>query len=207
MISIILALAGDHIFYTGNGRVARIISAAAARHLTPLTLELGGKSPVIIDSETDIDLAAKRTVWKVSKCRAGVKAFLALSSPSFAHVLPRIQICVSPDYVLCPTSVLSTFIMSLTKYACQFWPEGSLKSSSFGRIVSNMHSNRLSSLLERTNSEIVYGGERDLEGKIDPQGRPRGMGMTFFILDKEYWDDDVLMGEYVEFLELKYELL
>jgi|GEM_PF-5218671 len=136
-----------------------------------------------------------------------MKAFSALSSPSSAYVFSRIQICVSPDYVLCPTSVLSTFVTSLTKYAGQFWPEGSLKSSSFGRIVSNVHFNRLSSILEHTNSKIVYGGERDLEGRIDPQGRPRGMEMTFFILDKEYWDDDVLMGEYVEFLGLKFESL
>lgn len=67
MISIISALTGDHIFYTGNGHVARIISAAAARHLTPLTLELGGKSPVVIDSETDIDLAAKRVLYGKSQ--------------------------------------------------------------------------------------------------------------------------------------------
>lgn len=67
MVSIISTLTGDHIFYTGNGRVARIISAAAARYLTPLTLELGGKSPVIIDSETDIDLAAKRILYGKSQ--------------------------------------------------------------------------------------------------------------------------------------------
>jgi len=107
------------------------------------------------------------------------------------------QLCVSPDYVLCPTSVLSTFVNSLTKYATQFWPQGSLRSSSFGRIVSNAHFNRLSSMLECTNSKVVYGGEKDLEGRIDPQGRPRGMEMTFFVLDKEYWDSDALLAEYV----------
>ncbi|KAG2028262.1 Aldehyde/histidinol dehydrogenase [Suillus americanus] len=62
----LLELQWDHIFYTGNGRVARIIATAAAKHLTPLTLELGGKSPVIIDSAYDIDLAAKRILW--GKC-------------------------------------------------------------------------------------------------------------------------------------------
>ena len=136
-----------------------------------------------------------------------MKRFFTPSSPSFPYVYTLIQICVSPDYVLCPTSVLSTFITSLIKYAGQFWPEGSLKSSSFGRIVSNIHFNRLSSILKRTNSDIVYGGERDFEGRIDPQGRPRGIEMSFFILDKEYWNDDVLMGEYVEFLRLKHESL
>jgi aldehyde dehydrogenase (NAD+) len=62
----LLELQWDHIFYTGNGRVARIVASAAAKHLTPLALELGGKSPVIIDSAYDIDLAAKRILW--GKC-------------------------------------------------------------------------------------------------------------------------------------------
>jgi aldehyde dehydrogenase (NAD+) len=62
----LLELQWDHIFYTGNGKVARIIASAAAKHLTPMTLELGGKSPVIIDSACDIDLAAKRILW--GKC-------------------------------------------------------------------------------------------------------------------------------------------
>jgi len=62
-LSVSDCILGDHICYTGNGRVARIIAAAAAKHLTPLTLELGGKSPVIIDPATNIDLAAKRIMW------------------------------------------------------------------------------------------------------------------------------------------------
>jgi len=60
---------GRLVFYTGNGRIARIISAAAAKHLTPLTLELGGKSPVIVDGTFDIALAAKRILWgKTQNC-------------------------------------------------------------------------------------------------------------------------------------------
>lgn len=193
-------LTGDHIFYTGNGNIARIISTAAARHLTPLTLELGGKSPVIIDPETDPDLAAKRILYGKSQNAGQVWKLFSPKYPSLTSLFLRIQLCVSPDYVLCPTSVLSTFINSLTKYAAQFWPEGSLKSSSFGRIVSNTHFNRLSSLLEHTNSKVVYGGGNDFEGTIDPQGRPRGMEMTFLTLDKEYWEDDALLAEYVDFI-------
>jgi len=55
-------------------------------------------------------------------------------------------------------------------------------------------------MLERTNSKVVYGGGKDLEGRIDSQGRPRGMEMTFFTLDKEYWDGDALLAEYVYFI-------
>jgi aldehyde dehydrogenase (NAD+) len=62
----LLELQWDHIFYTGNGKVARIVAAAAAKHLTPLTLELGGKSPVIVDSAYDMEIAAKRILW--GKC-------------------------------------------------------------------------------------------------------------------------------------------
>ena len=62
----LLELQWDHIFYTGNSRVARIIASAAAKHLTPVSLELGGKSPVLVDSAYDMDLAAKRILW--GKC-------------------------------------------------------------------------------------------------------------------------------------------
>lgn len=175
-ITRLLELQWDHIFYTGNGRVARVIATAAARHLTPLTLELGGKSPAIIDPEADIDLAAKRILYGKTQ-NAG-------------------QLCVSPDYILCPKSVVPTLIASLKKHAASFWPEGSsLKSSSFGRIVSNAHFNRLSSILERTRGKVVYGGGKDLDGSIDLAGRPRGLEMTILVLEKEYWDDDALLGE------------
>ncbi|KAF9473832.1 aldehyde dehydrogenase [Pholiota conissans] len=89
-ITKMLELKWDHIFYSGNGRVARIIATAAAKHLTPLTLELGGKSPVIIDATADIQLAAKRTLaGKTTDCG---------------------QICVTPDFVLVERSVASKFV-------------------------------------------------------------------------------------------------
>ena len=75
-------LTGDHIFYTGNGNIARIISTAAARHLTPLTLELGGKSPVIIDPETDPDLAAKRILYGKSQNAGQVWKLFSPEYPS-----------------------------------------------------------------------------------------------------------------------------
>ncbi|KXN90231.1 Aldehyde dehydrogenase, dimeric NADP-preferring [Leucoagaricus sp. SymC.cos] len=176
-ITRLLELQWDHIFYTGNGRVARVISAAAARHLTPLTLELGGKNPVIIDPAADVDLAAKRIIYGKSQ-NAG-------------------QICVSPDYVLCPKSVLDQFVKLLNDHAKSFWPESTLKSSSFGRIVSNAHFSRLTSILQSTRAKVISGGGRDFEGKIDPAGRPRGLELTIFLLEREHWDDDALMSEWV----------
>ncbi|KAG2102620.1 aldehyde dehydrogenase [Suillus cothurnatus] len=128
----LLELQWDHIFYTGNGRVARIIASAAAKHLTPLTLELGGKSPVIIDSAYDIDLAAKRILW--GKCNnAG-------------------QICVAPDYVLVQRDKQDELVEAFRKHYNAFFPQG---------IISDLHHKRITSLLSRTKGEVVLQGRVD----------------------------------------------
>lgn len=137
----LLELQWDHIFYTGNGRVARIIASAAAKHLTPLTLELGGKSPVIIDSAYDIDIAAKRILW--GKCNnAG-------------------QICVAPDFVLVQRDKQDELVKAFQKHYNSFFPEGALDSPLFGSIVSDLHYKRLTSLLSRTKGEVVLQGRAD----------------------------------------------
>lgn len=100
---------------------------------------------------------------------------------------------------MCPKSVLDAFVASLIEHAKTFWPDGSLKSSSMSRIISNSHFSRLSSILERTKASVVYGGGKDLEGTIDPAGRKRGLETTIFVLDKEHSTDDALMNEYVSF--------
>ncbi|KAG2105497.1 aldehyde dehydrogenase [Suillus discolor] len=141
----LLELQWDHIFYTGNGKVARIVASAAAKHLTPMTLELGGKSPVIIDSAYDIDLAAKRILW--GKCHnAG-------------------QICVAPDYVLVQRDKQDELVKAFQKHYNAFFPKGALDSPSFGSIVSDSHYKRLTSLLSRTTGEIVLKGRSDAARK------------------------------------------
>ncbi|KAJ7681882.1 aldehyde dehydrogenase [Mycena polygramma] len=143
----LLELQWDHIFYTGNSRIARIICAAAAKHLTPLTLELGGKSPVIIDPSFDINLAAKRILWgKAQNCG---------------------QFCVSPDYVLIPRAQQDKFISELKQWYAEFFPEGSLNSSSISRIVSPEHHARLTDLLKRSKGEVVLGGKTEGTAKIE----------------------------------------
>jgi aldehyde dehydrogenase (NAD+) len=147
----LLNLQWDHIFYTGSTRVARIVSIAAAKHLTPVTLELGGKCPVIIDPAArpdDIKLAAKRTLWgKVNN--AG-------------------QICLAPDYVLVHRDQQDEFIKALKEYHDIFFPEGALQSSSYGRIVTLNHRSRLVSLLERSQGTISFGGKVDGEKGFEP---------------------------------------
>ncbi|KAG2137857.1 aldehyde dehydrogenase [Suillus bovinus] len=141
----LLELQWDHIFYTGSGRIARVIATAAAKHLTPLVLELGGKSPVIIDSAYDIDLAAKRILW--GKCNnAG-------------------QICVAPDYVLVQRDKQDELIKAFQKHYDSFFPEGALDSPLFGSIVSDLHHKRLTSLLSRTKGQVVLRGRSDAARK------------------------------------------
>ncbi|PPQ71655.1 hypothetical protein CVT26_010574 [Gymnopilus dilepis] len=151
----ILEFKWDHIFYTGNSRVGRIIASAAAKHLTPTTLELGSKSPVIVDSTADIQLSARRILWgKVTN--AG-------------------QICVAPDYILAERSILPALLDALKEEYRSFYPEGPFKSSSYGRIVSDAHVERLKGVLGRTNGQIVLGGKWS-----EDQGK-RGLEPTFVV--------------------------
>lgn len=137
----LLELRWAHIFYTGNSRVARIIATAAAKHLTPCTLELGGKSPVIVDPEYDIDIAAKKILVGRS-FNAG-------------------QICVSPDYVLVPREKQAELAAALQRVYSQIYPNGSLGSPDISRIVNSTHHKRIKSLLDGTQGKIVFGGGVD----------------------------------------------
>ncbi|KAF9459502.1 aldehyde dehydrogenase [Collybia nuda] len=135
----LLELQWDHIFYTGNGKIARVISAAAAKHLTPVTLELGGKSPVIIDGTFDMRLAAKRILWAKAN-NSG-------------------QMCVIPDYILVLREKQDELIEAFKEHYATFWPDGPLNSKSYSRIVNELHFKRVSDLLARTKGEIVLGGK------------------------------------------------
>ncbi|KAF8166014.1 aldehyde dehydrogenase [Crassisporium funariophilum] len=144
-ITKLLELKWDHIFYTGNGRVARIISSAAAKHLTPLTLELGGKSPVIVDATADVSIAAKRILWGKTN-NAG-------------------QICVAPDYILAHSSIIPALENALKEHYKAFYPDGALASESYSRVVSDQHFARLKGVLGRTDGKIVMGGQWEEGGK------------------------------------------
>ncbi|KAH9933554.1 aldehyde dehydrogenase [Epithele typhae] len=139
----ILELPWDHILYTGNGRVGRIVATAAARHLTPTTLELGGKNPVVIDPRVDLDLAARRILWG-RFTNAG-------------------QICLSPDYVLVPADFQDKFVAALESMYKTFYPDGPEKSDSFSRVVTKAHTQRIKRLVDETTGTIVCGGQSDVE--------------------------------------------
>lgn len=135
----LLAETFDHIFYTGNGAVARIVMAAAAKNLTPVTLELGGKSPCIVDKRVDLRTAARRIVWG--------KFFNAG------------QTCVAPDYVLAHEGIHDALLSELAKTIREFYGDDPKSSPDFARIINERHVQRLAKLL--TDGTIVVGGQVD----------------------------------------------
>ncbi len=136
----LLAQRFDYIFYTGNGNVAKIVMEAAAKHLTPMTLELGGKSPCLVDQQTDLDAAARRIVWG-KFYNAG-------------------QTCVAPDYVLVHQAVEEPLLARLKETIESFFGSDPRQSADYGRIVNARHHRRLMSLLPGS-GEVVAGGVAD----------------------------------------------
>ncbi|KPU27667.1 aldehyde dehydrogenase [Caloranaerobacter sp. TR13] len=131
----------DYIFFTGSVNVGKIVMEAASKHLTPVTLELGGKSPCIVDEDTDVDLAAKRIVW--------------------GKFLNAGQTCVAPDYLYLHKNIKNRFIKSAVNFIKEFFGENPLKSVDYTRIINITHFNRLKKFLKDGN--ILYGGDFDEE--------------------------------------------
>lgn len=133
----LLAEPFDYIFFTGSSHVGKIVMQAASSHLTPVTLELGGKSPAIVDQDAHISLAAKRIVWG-KFTNAG-------------------QTCVAPDYVYVHEKVKQAFIKEVKKYIKLFYGKRPLKNKDYVRIIHEKHFNRLDGFL--SNGTIIHGGK------------------------------------------------
>ncbi len=137
----------DHIFFTGSTTVGRIIMQKAATHLTPITLELGGKSPVIVDHTADIKLAAKRIVW--------------------GKLLNAGQTCIAPDYVYAHLSIKDELIKAMISTIHAFYLENPIEHIDYQRVVNEKHFNRIIELIKKEN--VVYGGNYDINTlKIEP---------------------------------------
>lgn len=137
----------EYIFFTGSPNVGKKIMKSASKNLTPVTLELGGKSPCIIFKDCDLDLAAKRTV--------------------FGKFVNAGQTCVAPDYCLVQEDIKEDFIEHVKKYIKIFYGENPLENDSFGKIINETHFERLKNHLNKSN--IIYGGNFDFEKqKIQP---------------------------------------
>ncbi|XP_077152359.1 aldehyde dehydrogenase family 3 member A2 isoform X2 [Ranitomeya variabilis] len=135
----LLAERFDHIFYTGNTNVGKIIMTAASKFLTPVTLELGGKSPCYIDKDCDIDIASRRITWgKFVNCG---------------------QTCIAPDYILCDKSIQSKLIEKIKETIKEFYGDNPKESVDYERIINKRHFKRIVGLLE--GEKIAIGGEQD----------------------------------------------
>ncbi|CAD6193957.1 unnamed protein product [Caenorhabditis auriculariae] len=153
----------DHIMYTGNPTVGKIIMTAAAKNLTPVTLELGGKNPVLVESDADLEDAANKIAFsKMYNCG---------------------QICLSSDYVLTTAETKPKLVEALAKVYKEASPLKDNKG--FARIIHERHFDRLSTLLSKTNGELLFEAEerQNREEKFLP---PRVYGIK---------EDDALMSE------------
>ncbi|MFI2760393.1 aldehyde dehydrogenase family protein [Streptomyces echinatus] len=135
----LLAERFDHIFYTGNGTVGRVVMRAAAEHLTPVTLELGGKSPVFVDRGTDLDVVADR-----------------LARGKFLNAG---QTCVAPDYVLTDPGTAPALEAALVRAVEGLFGADPARSPEYGRIINERHFDRLSALLG--SGRVAVGGAAD----------------------------------------------
>jgi aldehyde dehydrogenase (NAD+) len=127
----------DHIFFTGSTTVGRLVMQAAAQSLTPVTLELGGKSPCIVDRSVPIELAAKRIAW--------------------GKFINAGQTCVAPDYLLVDRAIKDQLVAALLQAIRELYGEDPAKSPDYGRVINGFHLDRLTTLL--VDQKILVGGQ------------------------------------------------
>jgi aldehyde dehydrogenase (NAD+) len=148
----LLAQPFNHIFFTGAPSIGKVVMEAAAKHLTSVTLELGGKSPVIVDETAQVDAAAHRVAW--------------------AKYTNNGQICLAPDYVFVHESRKQEFLQKVAKNIEKFYGIDARRSDSYARIVNDRHYSRLNGYLEdakQKGATVAYGGRTDgSEDYIEP---------------------------------------
>jgi aldehyde dehydrogenase (NAD+) len=137
----------DYIFFTGSKNVGKLVYETAAKNLTPVTLELGGKSPCIVDETASINLAAKRIVWgKFLNCG---------------------QTCVAPDYILCHESIKDKLIAALKYQTQKQFGDNPINNDSYGKMINKKHFDRVCNLID--SNKVVLGGKTNEDKlKIEP---------------------------------------
>ncbi len=140
----LLKLPFNHIFFTGAPSIGKIVMKAAAENLTSVTLELGGKSPTIVDETANVDLAAKRIAW--------------------GKYVNNGQVCIAPDYLFVHESKKEAFVSAFKKYMKEFYTEDSSQESSYARIVNTRHFNRVKGYID---DAMDKGAKIEAGGKFD----------------------------------------
>lgn len=153
----------DHIFFTGSPRVGRIVMAAAAKHLTPVTLELGGKCPCIVDHDANLDVAARRIVW--------------------AKFVNAGQVCLAPDHLLVHEQVYDRLIERLVATVREFFGDDPKASPDYGRIINAEHVRRLAKLLDGEN--VAIGGDVDEQARYIAPTIIRDVGEDSALMEDE----------------------
>lgn len=161
----LLDLPFDHVFFTGSKEVGRTVMAAAAKHLTPVTLELGGKSPCIVTAKADLKTAARRIV--------------------FGKFLNCGQTCVAPDYLYVHRSVKNELLEYIRAEMTVQLGETPLTHPDWGHIINEKHWTRLMDLIDRQKDKVIVGGT----GKADT------LQIAPTVLDHVTWEDPIMEGE------------
>ena len=133
----------DYIFFTGSAKVGKVVMKAASERLTPITLELGGKSPAIVDQTANLRIAAERIVW--------------------GKFVNNGQTCVAPDYVLVHEDVKKQFMKEMVSVIKEFYGEDITKSPDYGRLIHDKHFDRLAKMLHMEKNHVYFGGEVNRE--------------------------------------------
>lgn len=180
----LLDLQFDYIFFTGSVSVGKIVMEKASKHLTPVTLELGGKSPVIVDNTANLKVSAKRILWG-KLTNAG-------------------QTCVAPDYILAHEHIYEELINELKNTIIEFYGKDIMNNKEFGRIINHKHMNRLNNILEHDRKKIVVGGEVDFDKRYISPTILRDVTLDDMIMDDEIFGPILPVIKYKDMDDLKY---
>ncbi|MBD2493703.1 aldehyde dehydrogenase [Nostoc sp. FACHB-280] len=175
----LLAEKFDHIFFTGGTAVGKIVMEAAAKHLTPVTLELGGKSPCIVDADINLEHTVRRITW--------------------GKFINAGQTCVAPDYLLVDKKIKPDLINCLRKTLTEFYGENPYNSADYARIISQKHCERLIKLLDK--GEIVAGGESKLEERYIAPTIIDQVSLTDPVMQEEIFGPILPVVEYTDITE------
>lgn len=155
----------DYIFFTGSAAVGKVVMKAAAERLTPITLELGGKSPAVVDQTADLKNAAERIMW--------------------GKFLNAGQTCVAPDYLLVHSSVKEALIKEMIAALKRFYGKDAEKSADYGRLIHRRHYDRIYAMLEKEREGVLYGGESNEET----------LYVAPTLLDNISWENSIMAEE------------
>ena len=180
----LLDLEFDYIFFTGSVNVGKIVMEKASKHLTPVTLELGGKSPVIVDNTANLKVSAKRILWG-KLTNAG-------------------QTCVAPDYILAHEDIYEELIKEFEKVIIEFYGQDIIRSKDFGRIINDRHMNRLNAILEHDKNKITFGGEVDFEKRYISPTIIRDVTLEDAVMNEEIFGPIIPVIKYKNMEDIKY---